>query len=272
MSNTCPNCGNENKEGDKFCGECGSALDAPTEVSKLEMGGYLVCSSCGGFYKLQEGESPFDFESCECGGKLKYTNDPTKLSSQSKSKSTSHEKVAESVKTLKNEANGRFSQVSKKRKAIIGLAGICVIGLVLILAIGVIPISSGKVFENEYIKFQIPDGVNVTDKTENNSVNVELNKGSEKKIITISTKPGTDNIFKYANDVPNSKKTTVAGKEALEITEGTGIKLIIRGADQYEVNKLTYIIEFEIDSSEKYSSEYNTVKNSLVIKKTPSPT
>lgn len=35
--------------------------------------GYLICEDCGGYYELQEGESPDDFEkTCECGGKLKY--------------------------------------------------------------------------------------------------------------------------------------------------------------------------------------------------------
>lgn len=34
--------------------------------------GYLKCDKCGGSYKLQPGESPEDFESCSCGGKLRY--------------------------------------------------------------------------------------------------------------------------------------------------------------------------------------------------------
>lgn len=34
--------------------------------------GYLECEKCGGRYELQEGESPEDFESCECGGKLRH--------------------------------------------------------------------------------------------------------------------------------------------------------------------------------------------------------
>jgi len=33
---------------------------------------HLVCEKCGGYYELQEGESPEDFESCQCGGKLRY--------------------------------------------------------------------------------------------------------------------------------------------------------------------------------------------------------
>jgi hypothetical protein len=31
---------------------------------------YLVCDECGGYYELQEGESPDDFDFCHCGGEL----------------------------------------------------------------------------------------------------------------------------------------------------------------------------------------------------------
>ena len=34
--------------------------------------GYLNCKKCGGNYELQEGESPKDFDICQCGGDLKY--------------------------------------------------------------------------------------------------------------------------------------------------------------------------------------------------------
>jgi hypothetical protein len=34
--------------------------------------GYLECEKCGGYYELQPGESPKDFEKCQCGGDLKY--------------------------------------------------------------------------------------------------------------------------------------------------------------------------------------------------------
>ena len=37
--------------------------------------GYLKCDKCDGYYKLQEGESPEDFVSCECGGKLRSVKD-----------------------------------------------------------------------------------------------------------------------------------------------------------------------------------------------------
>lgn len=34
--------------------------------------GYLICENCGGYYELQPGEYPDDFEKCQCGGKLQY--------------------------------------------------------------------------------------------------------------------------------------------------------------------------------------------------------
>ena len=35
--------------------------------------GFLICNKCGGYYELQEGESPEDFAGkCDCGGDLKY--------------------------------------------------------------------------------------------------------------------------------------------------------------------------------------------------------
>lgn len=35
--------------------------------------GYLICQDCKGYYELQPGENPEDFDDeCECGGKLRY--------------------------------------------------------------------------------------------------------------------------------------------------------------------------------------------------------
>lgn len=36
---------------------------------------FLVCMNCDGYYQLEDNEKPDDFESCQCGGKLTYTND-----------------------------------------------------------------------------------------------------------------------------------------------------------------------------------------------------
>jgi hypothetical protein len=34
--------------------------------------GYLVCEKYGGYYELQKGESPANFDVCQCGGRLGY--------------------------------------------------------------------------------------------------------------------------------------------------------------------------------------------------------
>jgi hypothetical protein len=45
---------------------------SPQAIPKKD-NGYLVCNKCGGYYELQEGENPEDFDLiCECGGKLQY--------------------------------------------------------------------------------------------------------------------------------------------------------------------------------------------------------
>lgn len=36
---------------------------------------YLICESCNGYYELKEGESPDDFENCQCGGNLRYVDE-----------------------------------------------------------------------------------------------------------------------------------------------------------------------------------------------------
>ena len=35
--------------------------------------GYVVCEKCGGYYELEEGESLDNFNGCQCGGNLSYT-------------------------------------------------------------------------------------------------------------------------------------------------------------------------------------------------------
>ncbi|MDP3014441.1 MAG: hypothetical protein Q8M92_09380, partial [Candidatus Subteraquimicrobiales bacterium] len=36
--------------------------------------GYLVCDKCKGYYELQEGENPSDYDlDCDCGGKIRYS-------------------------------------------------------------------------------------------------------------------------------------------------------------------------------------------------------
>jgi hypothetical protein len=37
---------------------------------------YLICKTCGSSYELQKGESPDDYEACQCGGELEYSLSP----------------------------------------------------------------------------------------------------------------------------------------------------------------------------------------------------
>lgn len=43
-----------------------------SKAGRSDSRGYLICSECGGYYKLKEGEDPSDFVSCQCGGSLQY--------------------------------------------------------------------------------------------------------------------------------------------------------------------------------------------------------
>jgi ribosomal protein L40E len=67
--------------------------------------GYVKCEKCAGYYELQKGESPDDFEKCQCGGKLKYI----KSIPESSSKSSDNEKKAKN----EIEENNRFKNTIK---------------------------------------------------------------------------------------------------------------------------------------------------------------
>jgi hypothetical protein len=68
--------------------------------------GYLVCQECGGYYKLQEGESKDDFVSCECYGALVYVESiEDYFNPDEQSPGEVRDKSSDNVlKTLKNES------------------------------------------------------------------------------------------------------------------------------------------------------------------------
>jgi len=54
-----------------------------SEVNDEDKDNYLICESCKGYYKLQNGESPEDFISeCDCGGNLIYSTSLEPISEQ----------------------------------------------------------------------------------------------------------------------------------------------------------------------------------------------
>lgn len=79
---------------------------------------YLICDKCGGYYELQDGEAPDDpqnlrfwdtenevfecFDSCQCGGKLRYVNS---LYGKSYESNKSENKIKESVLNFWNKQN-----------------------------------------------------------------------------------------------------------------------------------------------------------------------
>lgn len=74
--------------------------------------GYLVCDKCKGYYQLQEGESPADFESCQCGGRLKYTTVNPGVASKEEhpyyysSDDEAHQKLKDVLNGLDNQSYG----------------------------------------------------------------------------------------------------------------------------------------------------------------------
>lgn len=122
--------------------------------------GYLVCRKCGGYYELQEGESPEDFEKCECGGVIEYfeslDTEPETQESEEYSES-SEDSTQDNISLL---AKAKDFLNSSSGKKIIPL--ILVVILVLLAAF----LLSGYIFaahyENNSISFDYPKDWNIT--------------------------------------------------------------------------------------------------------------
>jgi hypothetical protein len=90
----------------------------------MSIGGYLICENCNGYYHLQDGESPSDFDFCECGGHLNYQEELDIISDnissdtfESKEEDLDYEEMQQMVINLKNKAEKRkkqFEELSKK--------------------------------------------------------------------------------------------------------------------------------------------------------------
>jgi len=233
--------------------------------------GYLVCEKCGGYYELQDGESPNDFsDKCECGGKLVYSENLENTEKDSKNKNPS------SINKATESANKGSSENKQKNKKIgIGILSICCIGIILIVVMGGSLFSDKAssintnsygltTFENQYITFnsnkglEVVDGLNTEDASSNITDIFIKDNGNLIGEVTI-TSYNTDDL---ANMEQTSQytKTTISGHTALEYSDssGVGAYVILEG------NKW-----ITLDFDPAYSSEYTTVKNSLTIKKTP---
>lgn len=93
-----------------------------THLPGQSSNGYLVCENCNGYYQLQDGESPADFDFCECRGRLSFYNDFNQLnqvnySNDSQESTLGYDDLQNIIVNLKNKAERRkelFEELSKK--------------------------------------------------------------------------------------------------------------------------------------------------------------
>ncbi len=103
---------------------------------------YLICEDCGNYYKLEEGESPEDFQlECDCGGKLGYYSNKYDYYKNHRTNYDSQIKTGQdSPENKENRNKGCFSNLDAQSKGFIavGLFGV----IILILLFGSSGISS----------------------------------------------------------------------------------------------------------------------------------
>ena len=103
---------------------------------------YLICEDCGNYYKLEEGESPEDFQlECDCGGKLGYYSNKYDYYKNHRTNYDSQIKTGQdSPENKENRNKGFFSTLDAQSKGFIavGLFGV----IILILLFGSSGISS----------------------------------------------------------------------------------------------------------------------------------
>ena len=115
--------------------------------------GFLVCDKCGGYYELQEGESPSDFtDKCECGGKLKYIENLKDIRRDTEEK-------PEKSKPLFGRLKNWWDKQNKDIK-VASIVGIFCVGV--LITYGITGMSSAdpgfQKYNGQYMSFQYPQG------------------------------------------------------------------------------------------------------------------
>lgn len=87
-----------------------------------DSGGYLFCSGCGGYYELKEGESPDDFDQCECGAVLEYCKDKAELESKYQTEEEPEPDVYEALANKKEVLELLETKVRERREFLRELA------------------------------------------------------------------------------------------------------------------------------------------------------
>jgi len=97
--------------------------------------GYLICTKCGGYYELREGEVPDDFASCKCTGKLKFIatlDDINKIFSADKDSDGAKEVSGSETITISEKS----MRLSANQRVIIGSVYFYSLVLLLLLQVG----------------------------------------------------------------------------------------------------------------------------------------
>lgn len=164
-------------------------------------------------------------------------------------------------KPLKETKKGFWVGQSFNEK-ILGLAILAALCLLIIIHLGIIPLqdsgsSNSNFFENEYVKFKIPEGTQVQ---VNSSKLIEIHIIKDRESIgEIDYSQANPNDLKRDTNY-GLKNITISGYNAIEYNDPLelGSYIIL------ERSKGLFVA-FDPD----YKKEYYIVKNSLVIKKVP---
>ncbi len=128
--------------------------------------GYLVCEECGGYYELKPGESPEDFDKCDCGGKLKYTKSIPSTSESEDSVYDITENLGENLKTRSTSTN------NKNRNLII-------IGILALIIISIPVIYSTHALTQTPTNYKLLGSYNASNLNVN-TINIIMPKGTKK--------------------------------------------------------------------------------------------
>lgn len=218
------------------------------------------CVKCGKKYELESNEKLSDFQ-CECGGELSSNGVALEFLEPKKPK---------------NEPKSWDEQTTGAKVG--GIIILLCIGLIVIVGISAVfspnktTASGNSVFQNQYISFEYPKGFEVTEITGSSDSSIKIMDILIKKdgkligeVIYYENQPV--DLTNMKND-PNTRKSTIAGKNALETSDASGLYGdIILGTSSTGFNKF---IDFQTDTT--YPDLYNTIKNTIVIKKLPPDT
>ncbi len=197
--------------------------------------GHLVCEECKGHYTLKEGESPDDFKSCQCGGKLKYVESLDEKIPISSSRTKPQKKAP-------HEAPGKMRAWLGKRENKINLAAASIaliLGIILILMVSYnMPYDRNLAYIYIYnAQYNSPGQVQVdvdkaateyiiNGKTELNSTITIISSDTE---ITNQTDSYARTSFQYRVNLPqNISEATVKLKANQTGKEDSYIDIIIR--------------------------------------------